>query len=366
MPIDLTLKPRPRDRERRIRRKLSGWDRSKYTLLLGGLFVFYWWQKIDDNPIKSVNDAFWETIRNQAWMLVLLGLEWIRQIHFMIAEHSAAYYGFWKGRVFGRFEGRSERLDPWTRYRVARVLRWMFAIVVVSVMIGQITDQSPVDAMISLPGRINNALPMAARLLIYPLLLISQFVALFWFLGRGGIETYFPDDIDTRFDDVWGQDPVQGEGPGEPDLPREPGGDRGPWRLHAGRHPALRSARYRQDAAGRGGRGGDRQAVRVRRSRRLHQHVHGRRHHQGAVVVPQAPQVGASVRRRRCVLRRGRFARQPRRRQPGGYGVEHRVDVPRRRQRHRVGDPLPVGRRSAGAVAVAIDAAPRPGDEVEQ
>ena len=50
---------------------------------------------------------------------------------------------------------------------------------------------------------------MAARLLIYPLILISQFVMLFWFLGRGGVETYYPDDIDTRFDDVWGQDPVK-------------------------------------------------------------------------------------------------------------------------------------------------------------
>ena len=89
------------------------------------------------------------------------------------------------------------------------MLRWIFALVVVSVVVGQITDQSPIDAMISLPGRINDALPMAARLLIYPLILISQFVMLFWFLGRGGVETYYPDDIDTRFDDVWGQDPVR-------------------------------------------------------------------------------------------------------------------------------------------------------------
>jgi len=50
---------------------------------------------------------------------------------------------------------------------------------------------------------------VAARFIIYPLLLISQFVLLFWFLSRGGVETYFPDDIDTRFDDVWGQDPVK-------------------------------------------------------------------------------------------------------------------------------------------------------------
>ena len=90
------------------------------------------------------------------------------------------------------------------------MLRWLTALVVVSVVVGQITDQSPIDAMVSLPSRINDALPMAARLLIYPLLLISQFVMLFWFLGRGGIETYYPDDIDTRFDDVWGQDPYAG------------------------------------------------------------------------------------------------------------------------------------------------------------
>jgi ATP-dependent Zn protease len=88
-------------------------------------------------------------------------------------------------------------------------MRWIFAIVLVSVVVGQITNQNPIDAMVSLPGRINDALPFALRLLIYPLILISQFVMLFWFLGRGGIETYYPDDIDTRFDDVWGQDPVR-------------------------------------------------------------------------------------------------------------------------------------------------------------
>jgi ATP-dependent Zn protease len=37
---------------------------------------------------------------------------------------------------------------------------------------------------------------------------IIQFVAIFWFLSRGGIDTYFPDDIKTRFSDVWGQDHV--------------------------------------------------------------------------------------------------------------------------------------------------------------
>ncbi len=208
-PIDMTIDSRPRDRDRSKRRRLSGWDRTKYTLLLAGLIGFFWWQKLDDNPIMSLHDGWAQTVRKQAWILLLLGLEWVRQLHFFVAEHWARYYGFWRHRVFGRFEGRSQRLDPWTRFRLARVLRWAFALVVVSVIVGQITDQSPAAAMISLPGRMNSALPMAARLLIYPLLMISQFVMLFWFLGRGGVETYFPDDIDTRFSDVWGQDGVR-------------------------------------------------------------------------------------------------------------------------------------------------------------
>jgi cell division protease FtsH len=208
-PIDLSVTSRPRERDRSTRRKLAAWDRCKYTLLLGGFFVFSWWQKIDDNPIKSVADAFWETVEQQAWVWILLLVEWVRQLHFFLAERWAGYHRFWKVRVFGRFDGRSQRLDAWTRFRLARVLRFAFWLVVVSVIVGQFADQSPIDAMVSLPGRLNDALPMAARLIIYPLLAISQFVAIFFFLSRGGIETYFPDDIETRFDDVWGQDPVK-------------------------------------------------------------------------------------------------------------------------------------------------------------
>src|SRR5436190_4511486 len=39
---------------------------------------------------------------------------------------------------------------------------------------------------------------------------VGQFAAIFWFLSKGGVDTYFPDDIKTRFSDVWGQDAVLG------------------------------------------------------------------------------------------------------------------------------------------------------------
>ncbi|MYE56022.1 MAG: AAA family ATPase, partial [Acidimicrobiaceae bacterium] len=200
---------RPRDADRKTRRKLDPWDRSKYLILGSVLFAFFWWQKLNGNPIKSVADGFWETVDSQAWIWVLLGLEVLRQLHFVVAEHWSGYYRFWKFKVFARVENRKSRMDPWIRFRIARVLRILFWLLLFGVIIGQFTDQNPVAALIGLPGLLNSWLPWAARLIIYPLLLISQFVLLFWFLSRGGVETYFPDDIDTRFDDVWGQDPVK-------------------------------------------------------------------------------------------------------------------------------------------------------------
>src|SRR5581483_3336427 len=37
---------------------------------------------------------------------------------------------------------------------------------------------------------------------------VGGIVILFWYMSRGGSEVYFPDDVKTRFADVWGQDAV--------------------------------------------------------------------------------------------------------------------------------------------------------------
>jgi DNA polymerase III delta prime subunit len=37
---------------------------------------------------------------------------------------------------------------------------------------------------------------------------ILQFVGIFWYMSRGGMETYMPYEVKTRFADVWGQDHV--------------------------------------------------------------------------------------------------------------------------------------------------------------
>ncbi|MGA1076804.1 MAG: hypothetical protein ACO307_17015, partial [Ilumatobacteraceae bacterium] len=138
-PIDLRRSSRPRERDRTTRRPLTAWDRTKYSILLVGLFAFFWWQRLDTNPIKSIADAWWETVEQQAWIVLLVGLEVVRQVHFVVAERWSGYHRFWKQTVFGRFDGRSQRVDPWTRYRIARLLRILFAIAVVAVVTAQVT-----------------------------------------------------------------------------------------------------------------------------------------------------------------------------------------------------------------------------------
>ena len=103
---------RPRDADRRTRRRLDPWDRSKYLILGSVLFGFFWWQKLNSNPIKSVVDGFWETVETQAWVVILLGLEVLRQLHFVVAERWSGYYRFWKFKVFKRVENRQSAWIP--------------------------------------------------------------------------------------------------------------------------------------------------------------------------------------------------------------------------------------------------------------
>ena len=150
-------------------------------------------------------------------------------------------------------------------------------------MLGAVLDTSPLLALFQAPALIWKALPFILQVVFLLFIVVMQFVAIFWFLSRGGVETYYPDDIKTRFNDVWGQDHVLEQVKENIVFLENPEAIEAKGGYVPGWHPAVGPARYRQDADGRGGRGRDRQAVRVRRPRRVHQHVHGRRHPQGQV-----------------------------------------------------------------------------------
>jgi ATP-dependent Zn protease len=199
---------RVKEADRTLRRPLEWWDRIKLLLLLMALFGALWLQEMGDNPIKSAQDAFWDTASTFRWLALLMGLEIVRQLHFVVAEHWSGYYLFWRKGVFGRVNNILGRINPWVRYRVARAIKWVLIIAIVGVVLGNIYDQAPLQALVELPSRFWDWLPFVFQLMFGFLFVTVQFLGIFWLLSRGGIETYFPEDIDTRFDDVWGQDHV--------------------------------------------------------------------------------------------------------------------------------------------------------------
>jgi len=137
----------------------------------------------------------------------LIAIETLRQTHFLISELAANYHGFWQ-KYFSFVDRLIHKLSDWTRFRLSRVIKWIVVIALLSVVLGAIYDETPIRALFYAPQALWSALPIIGQLMFAVVFVIIQFVAIFWFLSRGGIDTYFPDDIKTRFTDVWGQDHV--------------------------------------------------------------------------------------------------------------------------------------------------------------
>jgi ATP-dependent Zn protease len=203
-------RPEPIWKLRGTRKPLAMWDRIKFLLLIAIIFgLLVWNEYLKITPLGHWGDAFTQIAAGYTWLIVLFGLEVVRQLHFLICERNPAYNRFWSERVFGRTNRYVEgRYSAWTRFRIKRVVIIAFWIVVIALVLGRALGTSPMLAVFQAPTLLYKALPMIAQIVLILLLTIGQFAALFWFMSRGGVETYFPDDIETRFSDVWGQDNV--------------------------------------------------------------------------------------------------------------------------------------------------------------
>jgi len=208
-PVDTLDKfgSRERDSDRKVRVHLSLFDRTKFTSLFLITFLVLIWAEMADNPILSFNDALVNTLNTRWWLVALLLVEAVRQIHFALAELLSKYHGFWL-RYFEFIDRQVHRLSDWTRYRLSRVIKALLFVAMLAVILGAVYKETPVRALFYAPKALWSALPMLGQLLFAVVFIVIQFVAMFWFLSRGGIDTYFPDDIRTRFSDVWGQDHV--------------------------------------------------------------------------------------------------------------------------------------------------------------
>jgi ATP-dependent Zn protease len=199
---------RERDEERKTRKPLPLWDRVKFLLLLGLVWLIMLANTIEQFQIMPVSEAARTTTASAGWLIVLAALEVVRQVHYFIAEHWSGYYRFWYKRVFGGFERRAGRMNDWTRFRVGRALKIVFYLLILDLLLAAVFDLPVATALLQAPAIFFQALPFILQLAFGFFFVIIQFVGLFWFLSRGGMEVYFPDDVKTRFSDVWGQDSV--------------------------------------------------------------------------------------------------------------------------------------------------------------
>ncbi len=196
----------------RTRRKSQPWDRMKILVLLGFIIGFMVSAKVNA-PFTSLQEAvaeLWSETFGRV-LIVGFGVEILRQVHYFVAERSARYNRWWQDGLFGGVERVAQRrLSPWTRFRLGRYVR----IAVFLLIFGAIVDYfvadvtGPVEALIQSPRIIARNLQQFVFFLFAPLYLIIQFGALFWFLSRGGVDTVMPEEIKTRYGDVWGQDHV--------------------------------------------------------------------------------------------------------------------------------------------------------------
>lgn len=191
-----------------LREKRSGWDRLKILILLIALWWILVWATITNNPVEPFRVAVGHEVQTLLWLEALMGLEALRQIHYLISEHSRRWNHFWSDRVFGRRNFFLRKTNDWTRFRVARATRVVVVLVILAVILAAFYHTSPAVSLFQVPVALYNALPFIFQLAFAFFFVILQFVGLFWFLSKGGVDVHYPGDVKTRFSDVWGQDAV--------------------------------------------------------------------------------------------------------------------------------------------------------------
>ncbi|MDH5288557.1 MAG: AAA family ATPase [Acidimicrobiia bacterium] len=203
-------KPAPK-----ARRPVPIFDRVKILAILAVIFVFLFWRLRSEQPAYTFGDALITQLQRSGWILTLALIEVVRQLHYLISEQNARYNHFWAETVWGGLDRWKDRRDPWLRYRTARYTKFAAAYLIFSAILANRRGVSSIEGVAAVPGAVFEFLTVGPQQvpfwvsMVFPLLfIVGQFGFLFFFLSRGGVDVYMPEDVTTTFDDVWGQDHV--------------------------------------------------------------------------------------------------------------------------------------------------------------
>ncbi len=203
------------DRIRRsTRRPADAWDRIKFLLIITVVAVGVVGNSVEPPfvPLSTALSDFFSSTLGRV-LTGLFAAELARQIHYFVSERSPAYHRFWQDSVFGAVGRMAERrFSPWTRFRMARFVRWTIYLIIYAYVADYFMDDvaSPWEALVNAPRIIAGVVfsPVVLQGVAILAFVVMQFVAIFWFLSRGGMDVVMPEEIETRFSDVWGQDHV--------------------------------------------------------------------------------------------------------------------------------------------------------------
>jgi ATP-dependent Zn protease len=209
-----SLVSRPKESERTTRRPAIVWDRIRVGLFLVLAFLVIVWVR-DGSSGLSFRETFRDSVGRYWWLLALIGLEVARQLYYLLQEQSPRVYKRRNERKVA-WDKRRDEVDPFLRFRLARIAKWFLILWILGSILSPIVqnadptagDLNPITALARAPALLFSALPMILQVVLIMFVAVGQFVAIFWFLSRGGIDTIMPDDLETRFTDVKGQDAV--------------------------------------------------------------------------------------------------------------------------------------------------------------
>ncbi len=199
----------------KVRRKLLFFDRAKLIVGLVALFGFLVSKHHADVPYVTWGGAFQHVLRNSWLLLAIAGVEVLRQVHYLVSEKVAGYNHFWSYKVFGGWDRFWTRRNPWLRFRLQRIVKTLMVMAVIFWILSATWNVSFLQAINDAPSRIvsimfgsEQRLPFIFSILMTLVFSVGQFAAIFWFMSRGGTDILLPEEVETRFSDVWGQDKV--------------------------------------------------------------------------------------------------------------------------------------------------------------
>jgi cell division protease FtsH len=197
------------------RRKLLFFDRAKLLVGLVVLFGFLVSKYHADVPYVTWGGAFNHVLRNSWFLLAIGGVEVLRQVHYLMCEGAAGYNHFWSYKVFGGWDRFWSRRNPWLRFRSQRIVKTIMIMALLFWILSATWNVSFLTAINDAPSRIvgimfgqQQSLPFIFTIMMTLLFSVGQFAAIFWFMSRGGTDILLPEEVETRFADVWGQDKV--------------------------------------------------------------------------------------------------------------------------------------------------------------